>query len=213
MVKNIHFYALILLFLFYNSDSFAAELSNDEIQKAYYSSYALEKSQDYLGAIRALKPVFTTYPKGYTVNFRTGWLYYLNGNFADALNYYKAALTIYPASVEVMNSISLVYKARLEWSKVETQNFAVIKIDYFNQTANYWYAYALIMQKKYDIAEKVCRKMLTVFPTSVLFLNELGELLYYKNDITQALEMFNSSLILQPDDAYATKFVNLILKK
>jgi tetratricopeptide (TPR) repeat protein len=142
-----------------------------------------------------------------------GWLYYLNGNFADALNYLKTALTIYPASVEVMNCISLVYKARLEWAKVETQNFAIIKIDYFNQTANYWYAYALIMQKKYDIAEKVCRKMLTVFPTSVLFLNELGELLYYKKDFTQALTMFNSSLILQPDDAYATKFINLILNK
>jgi tetratricopeptide (TPR) repeat protein len=69
------------------------------------------------------------------------------------------------------------------------------------------------MQKKYDIAEKVCRKMLTVFPTSVLFLNELGELLYYKRDLTQALTMFNSSIILQPDDAYAAKFINMILKK
>jgi tetratricopeptide (TPR) repeat protein len=199
--------------IIFRKDALSVELSNDEIQKAYYSSYSLEKSQDYLGSIRALQPVFQTYPKGYTVNFRIGWLYYLNGNYADALNYYKTALTIYPASVEVMNCISLVYKARLEWSKVETQNFAIIKIDYFNQTANYWYAYALIMQKKYDIAEKVCRKMLTVFPTSVLFLNELGELLYYKRDLTQALTMFNSSIILQPDDAYAAKFINMILKK
>jgi tetratricopeptide (TPR) repeat protein len=199
--------------LFLQTDLFSNELSNEEIQNAYYYSYSLEKIQDYYGAAHALLPVFNTYPKGYTVNYRMGWLYYLNGNFADALNYLKTALTIYPASVEVMNCISLVYKARLEWAKVETQNFAIIKIDYFNQTANYWYAYALIMQKKYDIAEKVCRKMLTVFPTSVLFLNELGELLYYKKDFTQALTMFNSSLILQPDDAYATKFINLILNK
>jgi tetratricopeptide (TPR) repeat protein len=186
----------------------SAELPHEQIAQAYYASYEHEKSQNYTEAIKAMDPVYQAYPKGYTVNYRLGWLTYLNGNFANALVYYKTALSIYPASVEVMNCISLVHKARMEWTKVETQNYSIIKIDYFNQTANYWYAYALRQQKKFDQAENVCRKMLTVFPTSVLFLNELGEVLVCKKEMAKATEIFSSVTILDPGNETAKKYMN-----
>jgi len=191
----------------------AEDLSQENIEKAYYESYAFEKAQYYAGAISAMYPVLTAYPKGYTVNFRLGWLSYLNGNYSDALRYYKTALTVYPASVEVMQCISLVHKARASWVEVEAENAMIIKIDYFNQTANYWYAVALKAQKKYDLAEKVCRKMLTVFPTSVSFLNELGENLYYKKDKSQSLTMFLSVKVLDPQNENAKKFIALLSEK
>jgi tetratricopeptide (TPR) repeat protein len=191
----------------------AEELSQETIEKAYYESYAYEKAQNYPGAIRAMYPVFTAYPKGYTVNFRLGWLSYLNGNYSDAQRYYKTALAVYPAAIEVMQCISLVHKARADWAEVEAENAIIIKIDYFNQTANYWYAIALKAQKKYDLAEKICRKMLTVLPTSVNFLNELGENLYYKKDYTQAFTMFLSVRVLDPQNENAKKFIALLSEK
>jgi tetratricopeptide (TPR) repeat protein len=191
----------------------AEELSQQQIEKAYYESYAFEKAQYYAGAISAMYPVLTAYPKGYTVNFRLGWLSYLNGNYSDALRYYKTALAVYPAAIEVMQCISLVHKARASWVEVEAVNAMIIKIDYFNQTANYWYAVALKVQKKYDLAEKVCRKMLTVFPTSVSFLNELGENLYYKKDKAQALAMFLSVKVLDPQNENAKKFIATLSEK
>jgi tetratricopeptide (TPR) repeat protein len=188
----------------------AAELSEEVIEKSYYDSYASEKAQDYAGAMKALHPVFSVYPSGYTVNFRMGWLSYLNGNYADALRYYKTSLAIYPASLEVMNCISLVHKIREEWPKVEIENYAILKIDYFNQTGNYWYAFSLKKQGKYDPAEKVMRKMLTVFPTSVSYLSELGEILYLKKDYKQALSLFLSVKVLDPLNENAKKYIELI---
>jgi tetratricopeptide (TPR) repeat protein len=212
MVKVLIRYQFFAL-LFISSYTLATEISTENIKQAYHNSYTLEKAQDYLGAINSLLPVLKAYPLGYTINYRLGWLTYLNGNFADALRYYKVALSIYPASIEIMSSISLVYKTRLEWSKVEAQNYSIIKIDYFNTTANFWYAYALKMQKKYDIAEKVCRKMLTVLPTSVTFLNELGEIRYYRKDKDEALSIFSSCVILDPYNENAKKFISLLLAK
>jgi tetratricopeptide (TPR) repeat protein len=193
--------------------AWAEELSQETIEKSYYESYALEKAQNYAGALHSMYPVLTAYPKGYTVNFRLGWLSYLNGNFADALRYYKAALAVYPAAIEVMQCISLVHKARADWAEVEAENATIIKIDYFNPTANYWYAVALKARKKYDLAEKVCRKMLTVLPTSVSFLGELGENLHYKKDDTQALTMFLSVKVLDPQNENAKKFIALLSEK
>lgn len=188
----------------------AEELDQETIDKTYYASYVSEKIQDYPAAINAMEPVLKAYPKGYTVNFRLGWLSYLSGRYADALKYYASALSVYPASIEVMQCMSLVYKARQEWPKVESQNYTILKVDYFNQTSNFWYAYALKIQKKYDLADKVCRKMLTVFPTSVTFLNELGENLYYKKDYTQSLSMFLSVRTLDPSNENAKKIIALI---
>ena len=201
---------VILAFLLLSINLCAKEIPSDEIQKAYYSSYSLEKNQDYTGAMKALYPVLSAYENGYTINFRMGWLSYLNNNYADALRYYKKALHIYPASVEVLNSISLVHKSRNDWANVEEQNFLILKIDYFNQTANYWYAVALRMQKKYDLAEKVCRKMLTLLPTSQWFLEELGQDLYYKKSMKDCSSVFSSLIILDPTNETAKKFLRLL---
>jgi len=188
-------------------------LTQNEVQKAYYDSYLCEKSQDYVCAMKALYPILSGYQSGYTINFRMGWLSYLNGNYADALRFYKRALKIYPASIEVLDCISLVHKARNDWAKVEEQNFQIIKIDYFNQTANYWYAVALRERKKHDLAEKVCRKMLTLFPTSVWFLQELGQDLYFMKDYKQARAIFQSVGVLEPGNETAKKYLNLLHNK
>jgi len=180
------------------------------IEKAYYDSYTFEQAKNYTAAMNAMSPVLTRYENGYTVNFRMGWLSYLNGKYADALRYYKKSLVVYPASIEVLNCVSLVYKAMDDWAKVEEQNYQILKIDYFNTTANYWYAVALKKRKKYEQAENVCRKMLTVFPTSVTFLLELGEILYNMKKKDEALSMFSSVKILDPQNNSAQKFIELI---
>jgi len=200
----------VFLLTIVTAEIFSDLLSSEAVEEAYYKSYELEQSQNYSRAIQVLSPVLSAYPNGYTINFRMGWLSYLNGNYADALKYYKKALAVYPASIEVMNCISLVHKARNDWARVEEQNYQIIKIDPFNATANYWFAVALRYQKKYDLAEKTCRKMLSAFPTSVWFLQELGENLYSKKRMKECREVFASLRILDPTNETAKMYLELL---
>jgi len=184
-----------------------AEMTQKELEDAYDSSIKYEMSQKYDKAISALSKVIKDYPTGYTVNYRLGWLYYLQGNFANGMKHLETALTVYPYSAEVLNTINLVYVAQADWEKVEVQSTKVIKIDYYNYYANYWYSVALFRQKKYDQAIKISDKMLAVFPTNIEFLNILAESKFLKGDKTEALKIFAGVIILHKDNETARYYL------
>ena len=188
-------------------------MSYKEIQKAYYQSYFYESKGDYKKAIESLMPIYKTYPKGYTVNLRLGWLYYLLKNYANSEFHYNIALKIIPSSVEAMLGLSLPLMAQGRWKAVEKLMYRVLKVDYYNYYGNLRLCLALIKQKKYSIAEKVARKMLAIYPTDVKFLNYLAETLYYKGKITYAKSIFEDTLILLPSNTIAKEYLKLIKKK
>lgn len=187
--------------------SLFAELSFKEIQSAYNSSYTYETATKYKIAISSLNKVIKEYPKGYTVNYRLGWLYYLSGNYANSLKHLNTGLLTYPYSVEVLNTLNLVNVARLDWDKVEIQSANIFKIDYYNYYANYWYTIALMRQKKYDQAIKISNKMLSVFPSNVTFLVTLAESTYLNGSVADALLIFQSAVILDKDNETAKYYL------
>lgn len=196
-----------LLFVFALLFGLYAEMTQKELEDAYSNSFKFETSQKYDKAISALSKVIKDYPTGYTVNYRLGWLYYLSGNYANAMKNLDTALTAYSYSIEVMNTINLVYVAQADWDKVEQQSSKVIKIDYYNYYANYWYSVALFRQKKYDQAIKISDKMLAVFPTNIEFLNILAESKFLKGDKTEALKIFAGVIILHKDNETARYYL------
>jgi TolA-binding protein len=188
-------------------------LSQEKIDQSYSLSFEYEKAQSYQKSIEALNPVYEAYPNSYTINYRLGWLYYCNGNFADAIRLYRKALAIYPASIEVMICVSLVYKAQLDFKRMEEENLKILKIDYCNLTATYNYVLALKALKKLDIAEGVCRKMLAIYPTSQTFLFELGETLYFEGKMSESLATFISLRTLYPNLRGVQDYIELLSKK
>lgn len=184
-----------------------AEMTQKELEDAYDTSFKYESSQKYDKAISALSGVIKNYPSGYTVNYRLGWLYYLQGNFANGMKHLENALAQFPYSVEVMNTINLIYASQLEWEKVEVQSGRIMKIDYYNYYANYWYSVALFRQKKYDQAVKAAEKMLAVFPSNIEFLNILAESKFLKGDKEEALKIFAGVIILQKDNETAKYYL------
>lgn len=195
-----------ILFLILTVNIFA-EMTQKELEDAYNSSVNYETSQKYEKAISALNRVYKEYPSGYTVNYRLGWLYYLSGNYSNALNNLNAALLIYPSSVEVLNTINLINAAKLDWEMVEIQSVKIFKIDYYNYYANYWYSVALMRQKKYEQAVKAADKMLAVFPTNVVFLNILAESKYLQGEKDAAYEIFSGVIILDKDNETAKYYL------
>jgi tetratricopeptide (TPR) repeat protein len=191
-------------------NSFAKEMTNEEIKHCYYQSYQHETSKRYKDAIADLKPVYLNYPNTYTVNYRLGWLFYLNKNYANAIAHLNQATAIFPQSIETIQILIYIHREKDNWGKVENLSVQLLKQNYYSLSGNYWYAVSLKMQGKYSLAIKIANKMLALQPTSELFLQELGENLFLCEYIDDSLSLFKNLLILHPQNRTASNYLKKI---
>ena len=187
----------ILLFFLIVSH-FLFSLTHEEIKECYYNSFALESQQKYQLAIDNLFPVVNEYPQGYTINYRLAWLYYLKGNYRNAIRHYKISLKKFPNSLEIWKGLCLVYLKQEDWKDLESTSLKIIKSNYLDQQGNYWYIIALKNQKKNTQLEKLLYKLLYYYPTTTDFLFLLSELNYQNKKYKQAKKGFEDILILNP---------------
>ena len=181
----------------------AAALTETEIRDAYHKSYRYEKAQNYADAIKALAPVATAYPQGYTVNLRLGWLYYLSGSYATARTCYQTAIKTAPDSIEAKLGHLLPLLAQERYDDAETSAKQVLRIDPVNYLANLRLAFALRMQKKFDAAEQVLNGMLVLYPTDISLLTEFALIKLAKDQKADAKRVFNDVLTLDPENVTA----------
>ncbi len=202
-------YVILLLLLFLGASGLRAQdsLSYEAIRDAYYRSYQYEKVQDYENAIRALMPVYKAYPEGYTINLRLGWLYYLSGRYANALEHYGKAVQTAPMAVEPRLGYMLPLLAQGRYAEVEQVAYHVLNTDYYNYYGNLRLAFALRMQQKWELAEAVTRKMLTLYPTDISFLTELGLIRDALGARAEARAIFQDVLILDPENETARAYL------
>ncbi len=202
------FLTYFLFFLFLSSKVLA--LSLEDIRKAYYMSYKYEMAGDYRDAIRSLMVVYKSYPNGYTVNLRLGWLYYLNKNYSNSIFHYKKAIKVVPYSVEAKLGLTLPLLAQGKYSFVEKLCYQILNQDFYNYYGNLRLVYVLRKQKKYDLAEKVINKMLYLYPTDTNFLLEFGILKFEKREFNNAKRILNDVLILDPENLKAKHYLKLL---
>ncbi len=178
-----------------------------DIKKAYYNSYNYEKMEDYKDAIKVLIPVYNKCPNDYTLNLRLGWLFYLNKKYQNALEHYKKASITAPYSIEAKLGIMQTYLKAGDYDNTLKVGDVILKIDYYNYYGNYYEIKALEAKKELGIALKLTNKMLSLYPTSVLFLTELGKI-YYIKDKNRAEKIFKNVLTLDPNNITAKKYLN-----
>ena len=186
---------------------FLFAFSNKEIREIYYKSYNYEKMGDYKDAIKVLIPLYEKYPNGYTLNLRLAWLFYLNKKYSNAIRHYQKASLIAPSSIEPKLGLMRVYLDLGNYKKVLQIGNIVLKIDYYNYYGNYYEIKALKNLKDYKTALNLVNKMLSLYPTSVLFLNLLGEIYYLEGKKDLAKRVFESVLILDPNNVVAKSYL------
>jgi tetratricopeptide (TPR) repeat protein len=177
-----------------------------DIAAAYHQSFEYERAQRYQDAVRALAPVYEAYPNGYTVNLRMGWLFYLNGNYNNAVAHYEVAGTAAPAALEPKLGRLLPLLAQARWSDAEALAYQVVSVDHFNYYGNLRLVIALRMQKKLDAAHQVAQKMVRVYPTDLYYLVELALLHDARGEGDEARRLFGEILILDPQNETARRF-------
>jgi tetratricopeptide (TPR) repeat protein len=202
----------LILFWVGPANSFAEEMTAEAIKSCYYQSYEHEIQKRYRDAIVDLKPVYLNYPNAYTVNYRLGWLYYLNSNYANAIAHLNKASMIFPQSTETILIMIYINWKKDNWVEVETLSVQLLKQDYYNISGNYWYAVALRMQGKYSLAIKIANKMLALQPTSEIFLQELGQNLFLSKYMDDSQSLFANLLVLYPQNSTAKYYLGIIQK-
>ena len=203
-----------MIFTYMIMSSFAfAKMSNEDIQKAYAKSYKYERSQNTMDAIKALKLVLMHYPDTYTINLRLGFLFLRHKHFANAEVHYEKAQKAMPNTISPKLGLMSVAIAKQNYSKAETIGFKIIKTDYYNYYGNLKLAYVLKLQKKYEAAQKIVLKMLSLIPEDVSFMVENAQLYAYQKYYALALSTYKNVLILDPENVAANYYLSLYNKK
>ncbi len=190
-----------------------AALSQTELEQAYLSSYQAERAGKYEAAMSALDAVSRDYPASYTLNLRLGYLNYLTKRYALALDHYSKASVAAPASVDPKLSKMTVLLAQFKYADAEQVGYQLVNIDYANYFGNLRLVYALRMQQKYELAEKVTSKMLAFYPIDASFMAEYGILKYATGNFDQSRRVFSDMLVLDSSNLLARDYIKLIDKK
>lgn len=176
------------------------------IPLAYYKSYNYEKMGDYKDAIKVLIPIFKEYPKGYTINLRLGHLFFLDKKYNNSIEHYTKASTILPASVEPKLGLIRNYLQMGKYDSALSLSNSIIKRDFYNYYGNYYLLLGLKYKKYKKEAKDVAKKMLALYPTNVLYLQELAKLEYESNK-QKAIKLFRDILILDPNNVVAKEYL------
>ncbi len=187
----------ILLLIFFlislNADDFKV------VKNLYFKSYDYEKVGRYKEAIKVLAPLYKKYPNGYTLNLRFGWLFFLNKNYSDAITYYNKASLLSPYSIEPKLGKIRVLLSTYKYEKAEMVGNQILKIDFYNYYANLYTIKSLIFQKKYNSALAMTKKMLSLYPTDIKFLEELA-IIYKATNSKYLKKVYQDILVLDPNN-------------
>ncbi len=189
--------------------TFTILFANSSIKQSYADSFRYENMGNYKEAIKILKPIYQKYPKGYTLNLRLGWLFFLANRYQDSLKYYQKASFLIPSSIEPRLGICRVYLKTQYWEKAKLVAYTILQKDSFNYYANLYAVKALIGEKDFKDAKKITQKMLTLYPTDISFL-ELKALIESKYNINIAINIYNNILILDPNNVSARLFLKRV---
>ena len=190
----------VVLLLFSISLLFGSE-DFKTIQQIYAKSYTYEQVGKYKEAIQMLSPLYKKYPKGYTLNLRLGWLFYLDKKYKNSEKYYKKASLIDTYALEPQLGLVRNYLATYSYDRAQSISTEILKKDYYNYYGNLYMCKALIGQKKYEAAIKESKKMLTIYPTDVLFLEELF-IGYKRTHNKRYQDVYKSIIILDPNNIF-----------
>ena len=189
---------LLLILLFFITLSFATD-DFESIKNDYFKSYDYEQMGKYKEAIKVLAPLYKKYPKGYTLNLRLGWLFYLDKKYSNAIKYYKKASLINGYALDPKLGLINVYLTTERFKEAEVVAYELLKVDYYNYYANFYMVKALIAQAKYKTATKIINKMLALYPTDIKYLEQLA--VVYKITKNPYLDrLYEDILILDPNN-------------
>jgi len=168
---------------------------------AFSESYTYETNYEYKKAIDNMLSMYDA--DSYSINFRLGWLYYLNGDLNKSKIHYQNAIKLQKNSVEARLGLVYPVYAMKNTSEVTQIYKAILSIDAKNTTANYRLALLYFDQKNWVLAEKHLLAIKEMYPfdydTNLL----LGGTYVKMGKINEAKIVLNTALQYNPSSSDA----------
>ncbi len=187
----------------------AASAQADSGTNPWQRSYDLESQQSYQDALTALYAVPTA-RRGYTWQLRRGWLLYLDGEHAEAIQAYQAATRLAPDAIEPRLGLLLPQLAERRWADAESTARAVLRLDRDNALANGRLAWALYNLGRHAEAEQAYQAALAAYPSDADLRAGLGWSQLQQGRTEQARASFQRVLEVAPEHEVAGEGVEAL---
>ena len=195
--------AILIVFLFFG----VSVLAQVNPSKVFENSYAMEATGDYPGAINELASL-----NGYTYHkaLRLGWLYYLSKNYEASIKYYQQAVSLRPKAVEALIGLCYPLETLKKTDQLEITYKKILAIDPMNSKINYALGNIYYYRKNFILAEKYYDLVVSLYPFDYYSNLMNGWTKYFLGKKNEAKILFNTVLIISPNDKSAKEGLELI---
>jgi len=200
MLKILYNPILLLSILFISSNAASA---ND----AWMHSYTLETAGKYTAAAESIEEYLKQTPPNEFAELRSGWLYYLSGNYSRSITHYKTAIKINKKSIDAMLGMSLPLMAQARWREAALQTKNVIKISRFNYIAHTRLMTCEENLKQWVSLQKHAEEIKHYYPSEATILVYLARAYFHNSNNKKAKETYQQVLQRYPGHLEAINFL------
>lgn len=193
---------LILFGILFFSSGFATADDN------WARSYRLESNRQYVEAAKAIEIYLKQTPDNLFAELRSGWLYYLAGNYSRSIKHYQTALQLNSTSIEAPLGLTLPLLAQGRWREAAAQANKVIAVSKWN-----YYAHIRLMAceeglKMWDDLLKHAREVQKRYPSDATVLVYLARAYKNTGESTKAKQIYEEVLTRVPGHIESSQFVS-----
>ena len=188
-----------------------APKSGDDVATAFKESYMYEAKSQFADAINSLTKVYDS--KIYEINLRLGWLYYLNKQYQESVQYYQNAVSLMPYAIEPKLGLAFPLAASEDWTKVADTYISILSIDPNNTQVSYKLGLIYYYRPDYAEALKCFEKVVSLYPFDYNGNLMLAWANYQLGKTHDAEVLFNKVLLINPDDKSAFEGLSLLKSK
>lgn len=168
-------------------------------------SYNAEASKNYTRALEIMQEHAQADPGDEFFRLRIGWLQYLLGRYAEALNSYQAAYRMYPhldAQLGILNC----YLALGRWNEGISQSNLILKSYPQHTLIMAKAAYAAYMKQEYKLAADYYARIIKITPWDMEIRGYLVNNLYLSKDVKGAKIHYQKLKKYAPDSIIAKEY-------
>jgi len=200
MLKALYKSILILNMIFVSSNA----ASTDD---AWMRSYTLEAAGKYTAAAESIEKFLKETPPNEFAELRSGWLYYLSGNYSRSITHYKTAIKINKKSIDAMLGMSLPLMAQARWREAALQINSVINISRFNYIAHTRLMSCEENLKQWDKLQKHAEEIIQYYPSDATILVYLARAYSHNSNNINAKKTYQQVLLRYPGHLEAINFL------
>lgn len=177
-------------------------------QDAWQRSYQAETAGQYADAITALESVSANSAEAELKSLRRGWLFYLQGNYNDAIREYRQAGERNRSSIDARLGITLPLLAQKRWREAEQNARATLKMVPNSYTALLRLAIALEGQQDWAALKETGAALVTGYPSDATAYVYLARAHAWLNERADAAAAYRAVLARYPGHLEATAYLN-----